>query len=730
MRDSRTPRLLALAGFLAVILIWYLGVLYDTQVTHHEEYLAQSLHSIAKEETIEASRGIITDRKGRPLVSNDSVYNLTFDASLLKDGEDQNESILRLLELCKEQALDWEDNLPISAQMPYTYTLDSVSDTQKGRFFTYLTSLKTARQMLGDHLLEHPELAETTEDTEAAQEETEASEDLTLSPEAKADALVEDLPLSAFTSQLLNDAGLTPLKVLSLMREEMKLPNQFSQTESRQVLGVRYELALRKLNNYTDYVLVEDVDTEFISLITDGGFAGAKITSSSVRQYETPYAAHILGTVSRIWAEDLEELAGKGYNGNDWIGRSGVEAAYEEYLKGTDGRRIVSTNSDGKITGEYYEIEPEPGATVELTLDLELQQAVEEALAETVSKMTAEDGLEERGAGAVVEKVGTGEILALASYPTYDLSTFRQNYSELADDPANPMFNRATQGTYAPGSTLKPLTAVASLEENVTTLTEKIRDTGRWVYPNDPTGSGAYCWNRAGHGLMNVSQAITNSCNYFFAEMGYRMGMDTLTEYLSAFGLGASTGIEIGDKAGKLPENLVGENQAPWAAFGQSNQLYTPIQLANYIATLVSGGKHCEAHLLKAVKAYDNSEVLAVGSTEPVNTVEMRDSTLEAVKEGMLGYTQPGGMVYSYFKDCVVSAGAKTGTAQLGENKENNGVFVCFAPYDNPEIAVSIVIEKGGSGAALASTAVSILNAYFSADEIGTAIVSENQLLR
>ena len=194
--------------------------------------------------------------------------------------------------------------------------------------------------------------------------------------------------------------------------------------------------------------------------------------------------------------------------------------------------------------------------------------------------------------------------------------------------------------------------------------------------------------------------------------------------------LGASTGIEIGDKAGKPPENLVGENQAPWAAFGQSNQLYTPIQLANYIATLVSGGKHCEAHLLKAVKAYDNSEVLAVGSTEPVNTVEMRDSTLEAVKEGMLGYTQPGGMVYSYFKDCVVSAGAKTGTAPLGENKENNGVFVCFAPYDNPEIAVSIVIEKGGSGAALASTAVSILNAYFSADEIGTAIVSENQLLR
>ena len=289
------------------------------------------------------------------------------------------------------------------------------------------------------------------------------------------------------------------------------------------------------------------------------------------------------------------------------------------------------------------------------------------------------------------------------------------------------MFNRATSGTYAPGSTLKPLTAVAALEEGVTDVRTKIRDTGRWAYPNDPTGSGAWCWNRAGHGKVNVTEAITVSCNYYFAEMGYRLGLDVFNEYLTAFGLGENTGIETGDKKGLLPANKEGENQAPWAAFGQSNQLYTPLQLANYIATLVSGGRHYEAHLLKAVKTYDHSEIVASGATEPTNVVQMSDSTLKAVKEGMHNLTTT--TLAPYFSQCVVDAGAKTGTAQVGADIENNGVFVCFAPYEEPEIAVALVIEKGGSGSALASTAVNILNAYFSADEIGTAILPENQLI-
>ena len=423
-----------------------------------------------------------------------------------------------------------------------------------------------------------------------------------------------------------------------------------------------------------------------------------------------------------------DELKAQGYKMNDTVGLTGVEAAFEQYLRGTDGKQMISVNSDGKITGEYYSVEPRSGYTVELTIDLDLQQSVEDALASAVESLNAKDGLDSRGAAAAVVKVGTGEILSLASYPTFDLSTWRQDYAELSSDPATPMLNRAASSAYAPGSTLKPATAVAALESGATTPSETLFDTGYWKYPSTTWNGGTWCWKHSGHGKVNATTAITNSCNYYFAEMGYRMGLDTLNEYYSALGLGEPTGIEIGEKTGRQATNEGGSNQAPWAAYGQADQLYTPLQLANYIATLVSGGQHCPAHLLKSVKSYDNSEIIATGDTTPLNTLSISDSTLQAVKKGMYGYTQPGGMVYSYFKDCIVSAGAKTGTAQLGGGLKNNGVFVAFAPYDDPEIAIALVLEKGDAGAALASTAVTILNSYFSRESTGS-ILSDNELI-
>ncbi len=688
-KDSQSNiRLYVLGSLLALALVVYIGVLYDIQINQHDYYLARSIRTITQEETVEASRGVITDRSGREMVSSRFSYNLTFDSSALDEGEDENEAILRLVKLCQSQGVAWVDNLPITKTAPFSYTFTSLTElneTQRNRFTAFLRD----------------QLEVVPEDTTA-----------------------EDI-----TADYLSSLGLSAHALVERLRQEFKVPVTFSLNEARSVIGVQYELSIRKLMNTTAYAMVEDIDTQMISLLNDGDYAGAKITASSVREYNTTYAAHILGTVTPIWAEEYDALKEQGYSGNDRIGRSGVEAAFEQYLKGTDGKRIVSTNADGKITGEYYEKAPQPGNTVELTIDLSLQQAVESALAEAVADMNAEDGDETRGAGAAVIQVGTGEVLALASYPTYDPAAYNRDYNSLLANPANPLLNRATQGAYVPASTLKPLVAVAALETGATTPSEKIKDTGKWYYPGDPN-SWLWCWNHSGHGWVNAATAITNSCNYYFATMGYRMGMDTLREYLTAFGLGQSTGIEIGDRAGTLPENPPGENQAPWAAFGQGNQLYTPLQLANYVATLVSGGKHCQPHLLKAVKSYDNTQILAVGDSTPANVVEMKDSTLQAVKEGMLGYTQPGGQVYSYFKDCVVTAGAKTGTAQLGGGTTNNGVFVCFAPYDDPQIAVSIVIEHGNAGAALASTAVKILNAYFTADEIGTAIVGENQLLQ
>ena len=715
-KESQHFRLYVLAAMVLAVMLLYTGVLYDVQVTNHEEYLASSVRSIARVETVTAARGIITDRNGRTMVSNASAYNLTFDKSLLKSGEDANAAILRLLELCEEWAVEWTDTLPMSRSTPYGYQFSSATTTQKSNFLEYLLSLKDAKIALGDYLLAHPEiLGDALPEFSAETTDTE-----------KKEALLEALTVEHFTTSLLLSAGLTSESILDMMRRSCNIDETWSDADARKVVGIQYELKLRAMGaNNNLYVLAEPIGTEFISVLADGNYAGAKVSSSYIRQYETPYAAHILGTVSRYQADDREALAGKGYDGDDWIGRSGVEAAFEDYLRGTDGRRVVSSNADGKTTGVYYSKEPQPGSTVELTIDLEFQEKVENALAATVEKMDAEDGRDDRGAGAAVIKVGTGEILSLASYPTYDLSTYRQNIALLNADPARPEFNRATQGTYAPGSTLKPLTAVAALETGATTIGELLRDTGRWVYPGSPS-DGAYCWYRSGHGKVDVTEAIRVSCNYYFAEMGYRLGMDTFVDYLTAFGLGESTGIEIGERTGTLPSNNVGENQAPWAAFGQANQLYSPLQLANYIATLVSGGKHCEAHLLKAVKAYDNSEVIAVGNTTAANTVAISDTTLQAVKEGMHELTTTS--LAGYFSTCVVDAGAKTGTAQVFSNQTNNGVFVCFAPYEEPEIAVAIVIEKGGSGGALASTAVEILNAYFSEEEIGVTVLGENQL--
>ena len=717
-RPSQLTRFRVMAAMALAVLAIYLVVLFNTQVVHHEEYLAKSIQTITRMENVEASRGIITDRSGRTLVTNQSTYSLTFDASLLKPGENQNDAILRLVTLCRDQGVAWEDNLPLSLDGAAHFTVDTLTDTQKSRFFSYLRDLKPTRELLAAYVRQHPELLKAPKEGETA-----------LDPAtAKDTELLKQTNSAALTNSLLLNAGVTPAKLFDWMREDMKLSDNYSDSDARLILGVRYELKLRKLGaNNNAYVLAQNVDVAFCSLISDGQFQGAKIIRSSARQYATTYAAHILGTVGRI-PDYTDEWKDRGYLMDDTVGLSGAEAAFEDYLRGTDGKRMISVNSDGKITGEYYSVEPRSGYTVELTVDLKLQQAVEDTLAAKVAQLNQKDHLDSRGAAAAVVKVGTGEILALASCPSYDLSTWRKDFAELRDDPAKPLTNRAASSAYAPGSTLKPATAVAALESGATTPSETLFDTGYWKYPSTTWNGGTWCWKHSGHGKVNATTAITNSCNYYFAEMGYRMGLDTLNEYYSALGLGEPTGIEIGEKTGRQATNEGGSNQAPWAAYGQADQLYTPLQLANYIATLVSGGQHCSAHLLKSVKSYDNSEIIATGDTTPLNTLNISDSTLQAVKKGMYGYTQPGGMVYSYFKDCIVSAGAKTGTAQLGGGLKNNGVFVAFAPYDDPEIAIALVLEKGDAGAALATTAVDIINAYFDREDTAS-ILPENQLI-
>ena len=719
MEHSDTPktarhRIWVLLGLIAAVLLCYVGVMFNLQIVHGEDYLARSVSQIVRSTTVEAARGEITDRNGNLIVGNRQTYTLTFDASLLPDGVDENEAILRLINLCIDNGVEYTDNVPLTQSAPFTYI--ETSSSASTQFGYYLNGYLQKPGLLGrlETALEKRKKA-----IAAAEEKGETAEE---SP------LLDQLLDAGLPSEDLTLEDLTAEQLMIAMRWDFDIDDSVSDADVRKIAAVRCELSAGEAIAFT-YILADDVDINLITDVKDGNYYGADIGTAYTREYETTAAAHILGYVGDINPEEYSELADKGYTRNSIVGKTGVEAAFEEYLHGTNGTRISNTNDEGKVTSELYTVEPQPGNTVELTLDLPFQEQVEQLLNDKVNELNRQDGITERGAAAVVLDIKSRDILAIASAPTYDLSNFNKNYNEYAADPANPMWNRATQGLYAPGSTLKPLTAIAALEEGKTTRTEIINDTGKWLYPGY-SNSYTYCWKRSGHGRVNVTSAISNSCNYYFAEMGYRLGMDTLREYLSAFGLGKHTGIETGDQTGTLPENPEGQDLAPWAAFGQANQLYTPIQLANYIATLVSGGQYRDTHLLKTVRTYDNSEVVySADQEEAVQALDIDPQNLDAVLRGMLGYTQPGGQVYTYFKDCIVTAGAKTGTAQLGGDSKNNGVFVCFAPYDDPEIAVALVIEKGDAGAVLAETAVNILNAYFADDGETASATGENTLL-
>ena len=695
--DKRYLRRLGiLFGIFCVCSLLFGAVLYDAQVVHYEDYYKQSTSRIATPETVTASRGIITDRNGKELVGNRQVYTITFDSSELKEGQDQNDAILRLIQLCEEYGVTWDDNLPITMDAPYTYTTAETTDIQRGRFQKFLS------------------------------EQGWSEKDITA-----------ESPYPRLTSEAMEETGLTERDIsasdlLSLMREYFEIDKNLPMTEARKIIGVRYELELRKISNISAYVFASEVDAEMISILNDGDYAGVVVGTQSVRQYNTQFAAHILGRIGAIDPDDLDSYKEKGYQSNDLVGRDGVEKAFEEYLRGVDGKRIITTNEDGKITGEVYSTEPQPGNTVALTIDIDLQQVAEESLTNRVHTLIEEDGYAERGGAAVVIEIGTGDVLAMASYPTYDPN----DYASLLNAVGSPLYNRATMGTYPPGSTFKMVTAVAALETGTITPSTKITDKGVYRFYKDYTPA---CWiyrsTGRTHGTINVSEALRDSCNYFFYEAGRLTGIDAIDKYGEAFGLGQLTGIEISEKVGALdgPEHRDEVGHAYYGgdilqiSIGQGENLFTPLQLANYVATLMSGGDRYPAHLLKTVKNYDNSEVIYTYQPEPVSSVEISGSTLEAVKEGM-GMVVTEGTVRNIFSSCVVSAGAKTGSAQTGTTTDN-GVFVCFAPFDDPQIAVAVTVEKGGTGTAMASVAVDIINAYFSQSTTNT-VVGEGSLLQ
>ena len=688
------------------LLLTFTGVLYDLQIVHGAEYYASSQRKIANTETVEAARGEILDRYGRVLVSNRTSYKVDLAVPLM--GENRNSTILSLLQICREQGVTWTDTLPISSTAPFTYTLDTASSTARSRF----TSLAAKRGW------------------------TDSGLDALL---ARLDAAPQDDTADGTGGTGSTDAG-TPVSADAMLAQmaadsDFQLDaSQLSPEDYRAMLGILYELSLRTQEvTRVDYTFAGDVDIDFISRVKETGLVGVEISPSTVRTYYTSAAAQILGRVGQMDETEWQTYQSQGYAMDDTVGKDGVEKAFESYLHGTEGVRDVETNTSGKVVNEVYQTEPQPGQNVVLTLDIRLQEAVERSLAAHVPKLATA-----QGAAVAVGNVKSGDVLALASYPTFDLSNFSAQYNALAADPLKPFFNRATLGTYPPGSTFKMVTAVGGLEDGIITPQTQILDTGKYTYYKDYQ---PMCWiyrqYHRTHGLQNVTQAITNSCNIFFYDTGRRLGIERLEYYAHLFGLGDPTGIEIPEKTGvvagpeytaSIGQNWYEGNVLP-AAIGQENNRFTPLQLADYVATLVNGGNHWSAHLLKAVKSSDFSQVVSRYDDTLASTVQISQANLDAVKAGMLEVTQSGS-VSGYFKSLNVKVGAKTGSAQVSSDSASNAVFVCFAPYDDPEIAMSIVVEHGGSGSELGAVAADILNYYFTASDNLEAMTTEDTLLR
>ena len=715
-------RTLTVAAVLAVLLAVFAGVLYYLQIVRGEEYRAASTVRNVNVETVEAARGELLDRYGRTLVSNRATYEIVLETSRMGKEPERNAILLELIAICRENGLTWADTLPISQEAPFTYTSENplvYTDSEGKLRFHYLGAL-LAELPLGSAIL--PDRWEE-----------------------------EDLEEAGSLAGL--GPGLTAEEVIAGLRQYFLIDEGLSDADARALIGVLYEVNLRSTELRTsEYIFAQDVNIDAISAIKERGLTGVTVRATTVRQYNTTAAAHLLGRVGAI--QNWDAYKGKGYNMNDTVGIDGVEHAFEDYLRGESGTLVQELNTSGKVVSESWRVdpatgesqEPQPGDHVMLTLDERLQQKVEQVLAGTIEGLEGETG----GGAVVVQSVNDGGILAMASYPTYDLSTVyssNEAYQAAAEDPRKPFTNRATGEIYSPGSTFKPLVAIAALEEGLVTPTEEIRDTGRLQLPEEehyPYGDWhPQCWyyRQYGglHGLENLAEALRDSCNIYFYTIGHRLGIEKIDQYAAAFGLGRTTGLELPEEEGRVAGPETSEELGmEWyggnllnAAIGQDNTMVTPLQLTNYISTLVNGGNHYATHLLKTVKTSDFSGTVYEYEPELLNTLDLDPANVEAVKQGMwLVANDPESSSSAYFRDLPVEVGAKTGSAQVSSEVEADALFVCFAPYDDPQIAISMVVEQGASGSNLAQAVAQVVDYYFSAEDTMESVGSENTLLR
>lgn len=504
----------------------------------------------------------------------------------------------------------------------------------------------------------------------------------------------------------------TPENCFDAMVELYDLQD-YSQDDKRKIMGVRYSMQISDFSISYPFTFAEDISSELMRKVSESAFALSGVTIDVVpfREYtDTTLAVNLIGSVGPIFEEDWEYYKAKGYSYNDKVGKSGIEKWAEEYLRGTDGEITYNLDAKGNIISSKITKQPIAGKTVMLSIDKNLQRKTQDSLEKWVKNIQSKGGSCKAGSAVAID-IDTGKVLTSANYPTYDSATLGKEYDNLVNNPAKPLMDRAFQGVYPIGSTIKPAVAVAAMENNHYHLGETVNCVRVYNYFSSYKPK---CMHT--HGNIDLKNALAKSCNYFFFEMGRRVGATTVTNYFKDFGLGVKTGVEVNDSAGILiqPQNDNVGGTTLQIAIGQMNA-FTPLQTANYVATLANGGTHYRASLIDKIVSYDISEVYKVIEPEVVNEVTIKDSTINAVKEGMLSVTEDG-TGRAALGDYPIKVGGKTGTAQVN-NAADHSIFIAFAPFDNPKIAISVVLENGSSGFSAGSIVRDMLDAYFFVEE-------------
>ena len=665
-------RELVLSFILCIIALVFLIQLFNLQVINGVSYREQAENKIVRTESIAASRGEIYDRNGVLLATN----RLTYDVEIYRTKvgiENTNEAIIKLVDIIERNGDKIYSTFPCNAS--------------------------------GDNF----------------------SEEYLNNAELR----------NSFLKNIKLDENATYQDVLNYYSKKYAVED-YDFKDKINVIKVKYEANLNGYSLFNGVVISKDISKNSVAQIEElkSELYGVNIISVPQRYYVSDnFACHIIGYVSKINTDEYNNSKDEGYTINSMIGKSGIEESMEKYLKGVDGVKKVVTDSLGNVSSEQIITEASSGKDVTLTIDYRIQNVVENALKNTLWNLQTggygkEPIYEAQSGSCVVLDVETGEVLAIASYPEYNINSFvdgisSSEWNSLISDAQKPMFNRAISGTYSPGSTYKMLMGIAGLESGGIYVDEYYTDPGEYPYAYKPK-----CWiytaHQITHGAINLAGALKGSCNCYFYEVGRRIGIANIVEWAKNFGLGSKTGIEL---SGEAKGNIAGDGVNEWslgdtlsASIGQNTNLFTPIQLANYISTIANGGTLNKVSLIKNVGDDINSVPLSelanytkefTGVDFQPRNLDIDPSYINAIKEGMYAVTtENGGTAADIFADSRVEVAGKTGTAQVASGA-NNAIFVGFAPYNNPKIAVVAIVEHGGEGYYLANMVKEITNEYF-----------------